>query len=242
MRVSGRLSAVALFAGVSLLALVVSGLFDWISSSLFLLMECLVQGLRRLFGHPKHVPSARHWQPHKLPRGSRFLKPRSGKLVRAMRKPPRTPSPQDPTPELCYQPRKRVLVVLRGNEPDLVTFALEECQSRNAELLLLLLRPLAFIPMGPNPLPGFAEDDEANALFEYAKTEARRLAISLQTFYEVTANPTPTILNLAKHHEADLVIVSSKKQGPFSRAFAGDMARSILAKLPRHASLMVRAT
>ncbi|MHC5544343.1 hypothetical protein ACYOEI_39445, partial [Singulisphaera rosea] len=53
MRDPRRLWAVVLLAVVSLLALIASGLLDWITSLLFLGLEFLVESLRPLWERPK---------------------------------------------------------------------------------------------------------------------------------------------------------------------------------------------
>src|SRR5262249_30738837 len=112
MRVPGRFSAVALFAGVSLLALVVFGLLDWVSSSLFLLLECLVQCLRRVFGH--HTRAGEHRFRHltRPTHGARTAKVRAGRVLPRKSLVSRSPLACDSAGE-SYLPRQRVLVVLR---------------------------------------------------------------------------------------------------------------------------------
>ena len=71
------------------------------------------------------------------------------------------------------------MLPLSGDQPDLVAFALEECRIRQAEMLVLFLRPIAVIPMGPNPFPGLSEDDEAKATFDRVGSEADRVGVPI---------------------------------------------------------------
>src|SRR4051812_32283160 len=66
MRAPRRLLAVLLIAAVGLLALAYTGLFNWISSVLFLLLELLAESLRPLLVRRRH--------PH---RGTQQGRPRS---------------------------------------------------------------------------------------------------------------------------------------------------------------------
>jgi nucleotide-binding universal stress UspA family protein len=132
-----------------------------------------------------------------------------------------------------------VLVPLGGDRPGLVAFALDECRSRHAELLLLFLRPLAITPMGPNPFPLLAEDEPAQALFEHVGTQAREAGVLLRTFYQVTHDGPATILEAARTHQADVVVMEATHRNLFWRALKGDEIQSVLMHLPDRVSLVL---
>jgi nucleotide-binding universal stress UspA family protein len=136
----------------------------------------------------------------------------------------------------------RILVPVSGDEADLLDFAVEECQSRQAEMILLFLRPLAVTPMGPTPWPGLSEDDEAKATFDRLGSEAERVGVPLRTIYATTGNLPATIGEVARDSETDVVLVGSTRKSGFSRFLSRDLAPSILKRLPEHASLTIRAS
>ncbi len=233
MRSSQRLLAVLLFAAVSLLALACSGMMDWITSSLFLILEFLAEFLRRLFG--VRTPPRTHPSTHAhLP-----VKRRSRKTLHRRGLSTRNRSPVHDEPVLT--PRARVLLPLSADQPELIEFALEECQARKAELLVLFLRPLAVLPMGPHPLPVLAEDSLALAVLERLSREAIELGVPLQTFYRVTADRPSTLIEVARNHQADVVVMQAAKRSWLGNLFACDMTRAVLSHLPEHVSLIVHA-
>ena len=142
---------------------------------------------------------------------------------------------------IAATPKCRILLPLSEDVPELTAFAIDECQHRDAELLVLFLRPLAMTPMGPNPLPGLDEDHAARALFERVRREAESADVPVRTFYEKTFDRTATILDVTRRHEADVLLVGTSRRGWFRKALAGDIAQSILAHLPERASVMVHA-
>jgi nucleotide-binding universal stress UspA family protein len=133
----------------------------------------------------------------------------------------------------------RVLVPLGGDRPGLVAFALDECRSRHAELLLLFLRPLAITPMGPNSLPILAEDEPARALFERVGTQAREAGVPLRTLYRVTHDLPTTILEAARAHEADVVVMEATRRNLLLRTLRGDEIQAIMSHLPDRVSLVL---
>jgi nucleotide-binding universal stress UspA family protein len=132
-----------------------------------------------------------------------------------------------------------VLVPLVGDKPGLVAFALDECRGRQAELLLLVLRPLAVTPMGPNPLPTLAEDEPARVLFERVGIRARAAGVTLRTFYRVTHDLPATILETARALDADVVVMEADRRNLLWRALMGDQVRAILTHLPERVSLVL---
>jgi hypothetical protein len=133
----------------------------------------------------------------------------------------------------------RILVPVHGDDPDLLDFALEECRHREAEMIVLFLRPMAVTPMGPNPLPGFEEDDEARGVFDRLGSEAERVGVSMRTIYATTGDLAATIGEFARSCEAEVVLVGSPRKKGFSRFLSRDPTPSILQQLPASASLTI---
>ncbi|MCA1685677.1 MAG: universal stress protein [Planctomycetia bacterium] len=240
MRSSQRLLAVLLFAAVSLLALASSGLLDWITSSLFLILEFLAEFLRRVFGlRRSHRPPAHDRTPARHRTALGFHRPRrlAHRKGSAVRKRPGSDDGPSPEPE----PKVRVLLPLTADHPGMIAFGLAECRVRKAELLFLFLRPLAVMPMGPNPLPTLTEDSAARALFERVVGEAQEAGVTIRTLYEVTHDRTASILEVARNHQADVLLMRAARRNRFWNALAGDTTQSILGHLPEHVSLVVHA-
>jgi nucleotide-binding universal stress UspA family protein len=244
MRVPPRVFAVALFVVVGMIALVFAGMLDWIVGVLFLTMEFLGEFVRNVFrrqGERRSSPSrSRHASTihHRAFDGHRGSVRRRGRpRRRQLRHDEVAPSNPDAAGR-----RMRILVPVSGDEADLLDFALEECRSRQAEMIVLFLRPLAVTPMGPNPMPGLAEDGEARATFDRLGSESGRLGVPLQTLYATTGDIPATIGEFARSSEADVVLVGSTRRGGFSRFLSRDLTPSILKMLPEHASLTIRAS
>jgi nucleotide-binding universal stress UspA family protein len=241
MRVPPRVLALASFVILGMVALVVAGLLDWIVGVLFLSMEFLGEVLRNLFRRRRerrHPPSrARRASivTHRAVDGHRGYARRRGRPRRKHAK----HLDGDPA---AGEKRLRILIPVSGDESDLIDFAVEECRSRHAEMILLFLRPLAVTPMGPTSLPGLAEDDEAQATFDRVGTEAERLGVPLRTLYATTADLPATIGEFARDVEADVVLVGSTRRAGFARFLSRDPTPSILKMLPGHASLTIRAS
>jgi nucleotide-binding universal stress UspA family protein len=144
---------------------------------------------------------------------------------------------EDSTPRAL--PSTRVLLPLGDDRPGLIAFALDECRSRQAELLLLFLRPLAITPMGPNPIPSLTEDEPARALFDRVGIQAREAGVPLRTSYQVTHDGPATILEAARALAADVVLMEATHRNVFWRALKGDEIQTVLMHLPDRVSLVL---
>lgn len=240
MRVPQRLWAALLFAALGLLALAFSGLLDWITSVLFLVLEFLAGFFRPRSEHRKK-PRPRH-RSRVLAGASAHMRDRARRSAFRKTRPRRAPAGAEadvPEAPASLGPRTRVLVPLSADRPELITFALEECLDRQAELLLLFLRPLAVTPMGPNPRLTLAEDDRARTLFERVAAEARDAGVPHRTFYEPTRDMPATILDVARAHDADVVLMEATRRNLLWRALIGDEIQAVLMHLPEHVNLLI---
>ena len=244
MRVPPRLLAVLLFVVVGMLALVVAGLLDWVVGSLFLAMEFLGEFVRSVFRRRR-----RHRHPPARSRRAPAASPLDGDhhrgSIRRRSRPRRRRGEhreEDTTPSSPPVPVFKVLVPVSGDEADLLDFALGECRVRQAELIVLFLRPLAVTPMGPNPLPGLAEDEEARATFDRVGSEAERAGVPFRSLYELTADRSTTIGEVATTCAANVVVVGSTRKSLVFRLFASDPNPALIRRLPEHASLMIHAS
>jgi nucleotide-binding universal stress UspA family protein len=241
-----RLAAALLLAAVGLVALFVSGLLDWITSILFLILELLAGSLHTLTrhrrrtrhrhapfrgGHPTIAATAARDRHRRFPRRKVFPRRR------------RDSAETDDGSQAAAPaaPSARVLVPVTSERPGLIAFALDECQNRNAELLVLILRPLAVVPMGPLSLPGLTEDAQAGALLEVIEAEARDAGVPFRSLYAVTRDMPGTILEVARTHKADVVVMEATRRNLLWRALLGDEIRAVLMHLPEHVNLLIHS-
>lgn len=250
MRVPQRLASALLFAAISLLALGVSGLLDWISSLLFLFLEMIAERFRARKGRVVDLP-----QPRRAPRRGRTNAHGHRRAIAAAlrprgehdRRPTRCKEPhgheeideQPGTPPPA--PRIRVLVPLSADRPGLLAFALDECRDRRAELLVLFLRPFAVMPMGPDPIPSLKEDNEATRLFARIREQASDAGVPVRTLYEVSRDMPASILENAQRHEAGVLIMEATRRNLFWRALMGDITQEVIMHLPDRVSLLLHA-
>lgn len=142
--------------------------------------------------------------------------------------------------EGSYKPAERVMVATQGN-PKLLDFALKVCANRKAELMLLYVRHIAVTPMGPVEVPGFEEDEAAQALFERVKHQAREAGVPLRLLYGAARDIPDTILDMAVTHGADLLLLGSTRRGALWKAMKGDVIQGVAEHLPESVGLLIHA-
>ena len=109
-------------------------------------------------------------------------------------------------------------------------------------MILLFLRPIAVTPMGPNPLPGLAEDEEARATFDRVGWEAGRVGVPMRTIYETTERPP------GDHRRGRPRLRGGRggrrvvPGGPHLPAPARDPTPSLIRLLPERTSLLIHAS
>jgi nucleotide-binding universal stress UspA family protein len=140
----------------------------------------------------------------------------------------------------AYKPTERVMVATQGN-PRLLAYALKQCKSREAELQLLFLRPLAVTPMGASPASTLAEDPDARDLFEQIRAQAHEAGVPLRLLYGATTDIPYAILDMAVTHGADTLMLGATRRGTLWRAMKGDVISGVAEQLPEGIDLLVHA-
>jgi nucleotide-binding universal stress UspA family protein len=137
--------------------------------------------------------------------------------------------------------RPRILVSTRGN-PDLLTFAAEEAEARNANLLVLFVRDLR-LPFGPGAAGQFRleDDNDAMPVFNQAYKLAREYKIPLMPIYCVARSPAEMILDFSATYAADYVIMGVTRRGGLFRALRGDIISEVATNLPPETKLLIHA-
>lgn len=139
-----------------------------------------------------------------------------------------------------YKPKSWVMVATQGN-PRLIKFALEECQSRQAELQLLFIRHLAVTPMGEGEPPKLEEDEQAQELFERVRQQAQEAGVPLKLLYGVARDIPDAILDMAMTHGANLLLLGSTRRGTLWKAMKGDVIQAVAEQLPESVGLLIHA-
>ncbi|HWE38721.1 MAG TPA: amino acid permease [Isosphaeraceae bacterium] len=142
--------------------------------------------------------------------------------------------------EGAYKPKSRIMVATQGN-PRLIDFALQECQSRQAELQLLFIRHLAFNPIGPIDVTKLDEDEQAQALFDRVRAQAKEAGVPLRLLYGVARDIPDAILDMAVTHGADMLLLGSTRRGALWKAMKGDVIQAVAEQLPESVGLLIHA-
>ena len=157
---------------------------------------------------------------------------------------PITPSPSKPKRLMllpgAYAAKERLMVATWGNSK-LIDFAMKECKSRQAELQLLCVRHLAFMPMGPTPIPTLNEDDQALELFERVRQQAHDAGVPLRLLYGVAHDIPDAILDMAVTHGADMLLLGLTRRGSLWKAMKGDVIQGVAEQLPDSIALLIHA-
>jgi len=137
-------------------------------------------------------------------------------------------------------PRERILVSTRGN-PQLIQFALDEAESRRAELLVLFVRHIAVPTMGPSHRGDASEDPEAQEVFSQFQQSARDRGIPVRFLYAVAWDIAEAILDIAASHGVDTLLLGATKRGHLWRTMKGDVIQQVSEYLPERIRLLILA-
>jgi amino acid transporter/nucleotide-binding universal stress UspA family protein len=140
----------------------------------------------------------------------------------------------------AYKPVERIMVATQGN-PRLIDFAMKECKNRQAELDLLFIRHLAVTPMGPAAPPKLEEDEQALALFDRVREQAKEAGVPLRLLYGVARDIPDAILDMAVTHGADLLLLGTTRRGTLWKAMKGDVIQAVAEQLPESVGLLIHA-
>ncbi len=140
----------------------------------------------------------------------------------------------------AYTAKERIMVATQGN-PKLIEFAIKECKNRQAELDILFIRHLAVTPMGPTIPPKLEEDEQALALFERLREQAKSVGVPLRLLYGVARDIPDAILDMAVTHGADLLLLGTTRRGTLWKAMKGDVIQAVAEQLPGSIDLLIHA-
>jgi len=137
-----------------------------------------------------------------------------------------------------YKPVNRIMVATQGN-PELLEYAIRECQAWQAELQLLFIRHVAVQAIGPIISITLDEDQAALDLFEKTREQCEAAGVPLRLLYGVSREVPDSILDFAVTHGADLLMLGVTRRGAMWTALKGDVLMSIARNLPESVGLLI---
>ncbi len=137
-----------------------------------------------------------------------------------------------------YKPVNRIMVATQGN-PELLEYAIRECQAWQAELQLLFIRHVAVQAIGPIVSITLDEDQAALDLFEKTRKQCEEAGVPLRLLYGVSREVPDSILDFAVTHGADLLMLGVTRRGAMWTALKGDVLMSIARNLPESVGLLI---
>jgi amino acid transporter/nucleotide-binding universal stress UspA family protein len=137
-----------------------------------------------------------------------------------------------------YKPLNRIMVATQGN-PELLEYAIRECQAWQAELQLLFIRHVAVQAIGPIISITLDEDQAALDLFEKTRRQCEEAGVPLRLLYGVSREVPDSILDFAVTHGADLLMLGVTRRGAMWTALKGDVLMSIARNLPESVGFLI---
>lgn len=137
-----------------------------------------------------------------------------------------------------YKPKCRIMVATQGN-PDLLNYAIRECQAWQAELQLLFIRHVAVQALGPIVSITLDEDKAAQTLFEEIRHQCEVAGVPLRLLYGVSRDVPDSILDFTVTHGADMLMLGVTRRGSLWTALKGDVLMSIARNLPESVGLLI---
>jgi len=132
----------------------------------------------------------------------------------------------------------KILVPIDSSEQstDALEYALEEFQSDDITLIHVI-DPIEAGYTAQATVPGYSEEwyeqaqEEAEALFEDARSTAGEYGVDVETVTEV-GRPSRTIVDYAEEHDFDHIVMGSHGRSGVSRILLGSVAESIVRRSP----------
>lgn len=150
------------------------------------------------------------------------------------------PPPPMPVQPGTYTPKERIMVATRGGS-GLLDYAIRMCRDRRAELIVLYVRHLSVIPMGPFAHQTLDEDVEARTMLDGARRKALAEGVPCRLLYAVAESVPEVILDMAATHGADQLLLGVSRRGALWKAMKGDVIAGVAEQLPEGIDLLIRA-
>jgi len=135
----------------------------------------------------------------------------------------------------------KIMVAARGIT-QVLGFALDEAQLRNATLYVLYVKEIAvFYARGPTVRgrPKWQDDPEAAAIMASMLKLAAERNISVLPVYAVSEDTATTILDLAATLGIDYLIIGASQRTAMTKLLRGSVATNVAAQLPDSIHLLI---
>jgi nucleotide-binding universal stress UspA family protein len=135
----------------------------------------------------------------------------------------------------------KIMVAARGIT-QVLGFALDEAQLRNATLYVLYVKEIAvFYARGPTVRgrPKWQDDPEAAAIMSAMLRLAAERNICVLPLYAVSEDTATTILDLAATLGIDYLIIGASQRTAMTKLLRGSVATNVAAQLPDSIHLLI---
>ncbi len=136
--------------------------------------------------------------------------------------------------------RPKVLVASRGGQA-LIEFAVRYARRFEAILLVMYVRQVNVVGMGPLPEISVDDDGEARAVFERADAACRAADVPMIPIYVVSPEVAYAILDQAATFNVESVLMGVSRQGTLLKALRGDVLTEVAGNLPEDIPLLIHA-
>jgi len=143
-------------------------------------------------------------------------------------------------PEQLDMSKPKVLVATRGGEP-LMNFAAKYTKRLDGVLMVMFVRQVNIITMGPSPQLTIDEDPDAKAIFRKAAETCRKAGVAMIPIYVVSPDVGYAILDHAATYAVESVLMGVSREGAFLRALKGDVLATVADHLPSDIPLLIHA-
>jgi amino acid transporter len=143
-------------------------------------------------------------------------------------------------PEQLDMSKPKVLVATRGGEA-LIKFAAQYTRRLDGVLMVMFVRQVNIVAMGPSPQLTIDEDPEAKEVFRKAAETCRKAGVPMIPIYVVSPDVGYAILDHAATYNVESVLMGVTREGALLRALKGDVVTSVAADLPADIPLLIHA-
>jgi amino acid transporter len=136
---------------------------------------------------------------------------------------------------------QKIMVAARGIT-NVLAFALDEAQLRNASLCVLFVKEVAvYYTGGPTVRgrPKWQDDPEANAIMSLMIKLGCERNLLVQPVYAVSEDTASTILDLSATLGVDFLIIGASQRHAMAKLLRGSVATSVASQLPESIQLLI---
>jgi amino acid transporter len=143
-------------------------------------------------------------------------------------------------PEQLDMTKPKVLIATRGSQP-LLQFATQYTKRLGGVLMVMFVRQVNIVAMGPSPQLTIDEDPEAKTIFQKAADACRQAGVPMIPIYVVSPDVGYAILDQAATFNVESVLMGVTRESALLRALKGDVVTTVAAHLPSEIPLLIHA-